>query len=231
MRLFRNTARAQRVSKPHPILYSVLVLGLSAFCIISAIMGLMSPAADVGELFKGDWEKGAVYEGKTHVAAPEIYYIKHSVNYIIPLGTEHYFFIYNDDASSAVAVRADKSFIDKFDANGGSAEGVEIKGKLRWADSGLRGRIREFTDLYSEVTGETPYKLTDYYLDLLAPRNFILRLIVGLMLAADYFMVVFSLKSGSMPRTREGFRTVKGIFMAVMFTAPVVIGLHLLIFV
>mgnify|MGYP004511981299 CR=1 FL=1 len=57
--------------------------------------------------------------------------IEHSINGIIPIGTDHYYLGYNSNTSEAYLIKVSKSWYDKnFDADGTalSSDGITVKG-------------------------------------------------------------------------------------------------------
>lgn len=109
-------------------------------------------------------DSGKYVDDTTYYGSDEYYRITHLIA-VIPAGFDHYFLVTNEENTVVMVVRADKSFADKFDGYGESAEGVRINGVLKSMDSDLRYEIGE---LRKELSGTAQVGVR--YIDTLSDR-------------------------------------------------------------
>lgn len=114
--------------------------------------------------------------------AVEILELNHTINGLIPIGTDHYYLGFTEETQEAYVIRAPKKWLSKnFDSNGGAieSEGVEL--------TSLAKKVTDY-DLEKELSYRIAaidgisYPLgTNYYLDGMYKKNAIYKLtIVGL---------------------------------------------------
>ncbi len=152
----------------------VLFFGISGvWMIFSGIKGLfLGESHPIEDVFQGI-SPGAVYEGEITKASTEFCSLKHTIN-LIPAGTEHFFLIYAEDLSSAVLVRADKSFDDDFTDSSMNEVSITGRGLARRLDYKVRDEL--------ESSGISDYLSVEqgYYIDLISGRICCLQMIAGI---------------------------------------------------
>ena len=179
------------------ILATLVVLGMAAVFIVVSVAHLIKPAISLKDYMVGSYRRGDKVKGNVHTATGEFYSIEHTINHVIPIGTEHFFLIFNEDKSSGWVVRAPKDFRENFGKGGESKEGVTIEGYVRDTNDEISRRT------YNMMVGfNGSYRPEDWYLvinnidyiDLMGTRIYTMMLIDGVLLAACYFWVFFILK-------------------------------------
>lgn len=96
------------------------------------------------EFLDGNQREGRYIEDTIHVSSQEIMAYEHTMNYLIPLGTEHFFLIFNEDGSKCMVLRADEKWAEEFDARTGySQTGVMVSGLVKSLDYEVRYDLQE----------------------------------------------------------------------------------------
>ena len=209
--------------KSHPILIAVIFLGLALLFIITGVKDLfMGRSVSLDEFLSSGAEKGDRVEGVVHYCAGEYYEIKHSLNYLIPTGYEHYYIVYSDDLSTAVTVRSWGKFKDKFTGLN-NEEGVKIKGVVRELDREVKNEL----DGQLPPDGLTQKVERYYYIDDLSPFYGVLKLFEGIYtLAVMAAIVVLVKRNGAVSGPVTGKAAAIGVLLIV--TSYTVIMIHLL---
>ncbi|MBQ8107904.1 MAG: hypothetical protein IJ129_04070, partial [Ruminococcus sp.] len=182
----------RRVRKPMDpkkamILATIAVLGMAAAFIVVAVTHLIRPATDFSQAFDGGLSKGERYKGKVYAASSEFYYIEHTINHVIPTGTEHFYLVFDKSYRDIVIVRAPKDFMENFDSGGTNKEGCEIEGFVRESEHDMAERA---FDVMVNINGSYESEslrssfITVYYIDLMGTRIYTLMLIDGVLTAA-----------------------------------------------
>ncbi|WP_455716145.1 hypothetical protein [Anaerosporobacter sp.] len=182
----------------------LLVIGI-VFYVYNGILPLFakSHSAPIELLFESNIDAGRYVKGEVHFAY-KILEVKNRINFI-PIGKEYYYLVFDEDITECVVVRADKDWLENFDKDGFSIDGVEVKGVLKKLNTdtshiGLKltstaENIEEDSQKLSESGIDV--KASGYYVDCLSDKYavytivslfIILVLFIGFPLAIKKFM-------------------------------------------
>ena len=164
-------------TSPRQIAIIAIIFAITGiWCIVSAIIGLTRESKDLNEAFGNVISERERYEGKVELASPCILEMKHTVN-LIPAGKEYFYAVFSEDESNAVIVRAGKKWGENFNSDTfQSCYDMVIDGTVKRLSYKAKAEI----DTIATEFAEYDINLTrTYYIDLLAKRFYIIRIIVG----------------------------------------------------
>ena len=131
-----------------------------------------------------------------------VFSMKHTINGLIPIGTEYYFLLYSNDLSRCIFVRASEDYAEEFyeEVNTPNAEGkyygAHIKGRVRELDSQIK---RESSDMINDLNDEGIKVVSDgsdiLYIDLTTKFQAVLRLITSIVLLISIVLIVILAKN------------------------------------
>lgn len=124
------------------IISLIFIGGLFMTYLVFNILGLFKSSGIIPlKELEGHIHKGEYVEAYADEITGPVYTVSHTLNGLIPIGTEYYYEIIDKRTGYAYIVRASKSFDRKADA--GSV--VSVKGKVRSMD-------RDYTDYFIKET-------------------------------------------------------------------------------
>ncbi len=174
------------------VILIVMVVVLFAFGLSPLFKKLSSQTVE--NIGGASLTKGSYVEGVVYYASDEVLEVSNSLNFLIPMGKEHFFLIFNDDFSRCVAVRADKNWSAQFGEEGFNVDGVPIGGVVKDLDYDQQ---REMNEVVQTLQG---YGITitaaTYYIDLLAYRYAIFTLIALVILVLLIIGGILIVKKG-----------------------------------
>lgn len=120
----------------------ILVIALVIVYFAGAVINIfkLSQAKDLPSDLS-ELQRKEFVSGETHYGSKLLLTMKHTFNYIIPMGKEYYYCVYSDDTDTVSFVRAGKKFGDNFNNDSYSSSAVKIKGKVREADSQVKREL------------------------------------------------------------------------------------------
>lgn len=219
-------AEGKKGSKLATIFIILLFGSVCVVWIVSGLRGLFfAPKHAMEDVFGGAVLKDR-YEGEITMASARICSLEHKINGLIPTGTEHFFLIYTEDMSSAVFVRADKSWDDAFTNDLYNEVSIDGKGIVRKMDYKVENEMREFVAAAAEQGMQIQQGV---YVDLISDRMCWLQLIDGvvLLVCIIYFGFYFKHNRPENLNTEGRGITMLGV-MGVLFIAADVLMLYLL---
>ena len=198
----------------------IILLAVVGFFAWSGIAPLFAKldTAPLSTVFDGTAEKGDYVKGDIIYCTPEVVEVTHTVSFI-PAGWEHYFFIYNDETDSCVAIKADKNWYEK-EYLGGDSERIPIKGAVKSLDFDTR---KELEESFAYIHGSDAPEFTTLYIDMQSDRYGIFTIISIVVMIA---LVVCFMLFGSLD-----VKSVLGRILMFMFFVDIVFMLHILMMV
>ena len=144
-------------------------------------------------------EKGKWVTFRAYYALESAHTIKHTINGVIPTGTEYYYMIFTEDFGRIMIIRADEKWYDRnFDSEGVAKDenGCLVTGYVR----GTPGEIDRSIALYRSKLQES-YKITialqsSLYVDTIAVKVSILQILVGVIPFLLGIIFIVGIKSG-----------------------------------
>ena len=113
------------------VILAIIAFVWAAWSFFSGVRGL---AKSGSEPLAESSQKGTLCETRV-VFATEIYTVDHKINGIIPMGTEHYYFVMSEDGSSPMLIKASRKWFDKnFKADGTAKQPLIVKGEIKTHD-------------------------------------------------------------------------------------------------
>ncbi|MCR5206531.1 MAG: hypothetical protein K6E47_16000 [Lachnospiraceae bacterium] len=221
----------QKKSKVWTVIGIIMLVGFIGFYIFRTVFDLISlgNAVEVDSynlnVINGKSITGYFFDAEGSDYENPLISMKHTINGLIPIGTEHYFLIYNDSETKALYVRADEDFLIDFykelDASttNGVPKGVKLTGRIRELDSDMKHELYDFN-----------YALADYginvitdgnevlYLDLTTKFQSILRILVALSLTIAVVSFLIVAKRNTYPNN-QGLNNILGVLAVIFLVA------------
>ncbi len=149
------------------IFVGIILLAVVGFFAWSGIAPLFAKLDTVplSSAFDGTAEKGDYVKGDILYCTPEVVEVTHTASFI-PTGWEHYYFIYNDEADSCIAIKADKNWYEK-EYLDGESERIPIKGAVKNLDFDTR---KELEESFAYIHGSDAPKFSTFYIDMQSDR-------------------------------------------------------------
>lgn len=187
----KTQAEGGKNSKLGGIFLMLLFGSVCVVWIVSGLWGLFfAPKHAMEDVFGGAVLKDK-YEGEIKIASARLCSLEHKINGLIPTGTEHFFLIYAEDMSSAVFVRADKSWDDTFTSDLYNAVSINGRGIVRKMDYKVQNEMSQFVTLAAEAGMQIQQGI---YIDLVSDRMCWLQLIDGILLTLCIIYFYFYFK-------------------------------------
>lgn len=177
-------------------------------------------------------EDGISVEGDFYyLSNGPIFSMKHTINGLIPTGTEYYFMLFSNDLNKCIFVRADEDYAEDFykEVDIPNAEGryygAHLKGRIRELDYKIK---HEAADYINELQSEGITVLsngTEYlYLDITTKFQCILRLITAAGLLIATILIVILVKYKGTTELSEGLGSLKpvGIIAVVLILVCII---------
>lgn len=171
------------------LLLTDLVLSVVNFTRVSGIIPVREP--------KGFINKGEFVSVNANYVKGPVYTISHSMNGVIPMGTEFYYEIIDAETGTVYFVRASKRF-EKYE---NSDSIVNVKGKVRKADSDMSSWMIETNNAFAEAGYQTGFSGTPVYIDNYVKTNSILSIIACICIIGGVGLLAFSPASRRSPAT------------------------------
>ena len=151
-------------------------------------------------------EKGKWVTFRAYYAFESAHTIKHTINGVIPTGTEYYYMIFTEDFGRIMIIRADKNWYDRnFDSEGVAKDedGCLVTGYVR----ATPGEVDRSITLYRNKLQES-YKITialqsSLYTDTIAVKVSILQILVGVIPIILGIGFLVSIKAGILSATLD----------------------------
>lgn len=173
---------------------TAFILGMCVLAIVGIIILILGAKdlfgadyRDIEEMFEKRIESGYFYEGNVEYGSQKAYSVEHTYNGI-PTGKDYYFYIFSEDATKGIIVKADEDFETLFDRKTFEAkEVVTVKGKIRTSDSDLKTNVRQDSSSF-KLNGISIE--TDYYLDLTNGKVSVKRIIAAFIVFASMALFI-----------------------------------------
>lgn len=175
------------LQKRIPIAPAIVVMIASVY-IVKGIMEL-SPKAAVNSDRPGRRE-AVTYRVSF---AKEVLSVDNRLWYIIPTGTEHYYFTLSDDETlNPLMVRADKKWFDEnFDPEGNALRPITVTGLARECSTQTRSRAKDLNnDLPSNFTSVS----ATFYADTLYKRFAVIEIVIGALIMTIFATLYITYK-------------------------------------
>lgn len=161
-------------------LIAYLVFSVINLARVSGIFGIREPE---GLINKGEF----VSVDANYINGP-IYTVSHTMNGLIPMGTEYYYEIMDSENGTIYFVRASKSF-EKYER---SDAVIKVRGKVRKADSSMSSWMKETNDTYVEAGYRTGFVGDPVYIDNYVKTSSILSIVALLLVIVGVALIAFS---------------------------------------
>ena len=142
----------------------LVMFGYFAWSGISPLFAKLDPIS-LSAAFDGTAEKGDYVEGDILYCTSEMVEVTHTAGFI-PIGWEHYYFIYNDEVDSCIAIKADKNWYEK-EYLDGDAERIPIKGAVKLLDFETQ---KELQEAFAYLHGNEQPQFSTLYIDMQSDR-------------------------------------------------------------
>ena len=194
----------KRKDKVWTILGCLLLLAMFVLYLFTAVRDLFSlgNARTVDPEVMDISEDGVSVEGDFYYLTDgPVFSMRHSINGLIPIGTEYYFLLYSNDLKRCIFVRASEDYAEEFyeEVDIPNAEGLyygtQIKGRVRELDTKI---VREVSSMINDLAAEGIEVISDgsdlLYVDLTTKFQAILRLITSIVLLVSIILIVILAK-------------------------------------
>ena len=194
----------KRKDKVWTILGFLILLAMFVLYLFTAVRDLFSlgNARTVDPEVMDISEDGVSVEGDFYYLTDgPVFSMRHSINGLIPIGTEYYFLLYSNDLKRCIFVRASEDYAEEFyeEVDIPNAEGLyygtHIKGRVRELDTKI---VREVSSMINDLAAEGIEVISDgsdlLYIDLTTKFQAILRLITSIVLLVSIILIVILAK-------------------------------------
>ncbi|MCR4649244.1 MAG: hypothetical protein K5776_09220 [Lachnospiraceae bacterium] len=171
------------------ILITIGLLVSAGFAIRNLVnlSGLVRPLTRLeGKLTKGDYVEGELY-----VESEEFYYIKHTLNGLIPVGTEHYYIAIDENTDTVYYLRSGKNTYKEVSPD----SPIKIKGKVYKADSSVHHDFKEIKEYFEAEGLSVGYSGEIIFIDTEIGKRSLIN-ILGVVLLIGGFLAVFLSPAG-----------------------------------
>ena len=225
--------KKKKDSKVASVLGIILLIGLAVFLIATAIVDLvsMSGVKKLASESVGSPDAGSYVE-LTSSFGGEAGTMKHTINFI-PVGTEYYYILFNDDFTQAIFVRADKKLKNSFNSSGLTTSPVTVKGKIRTMDYKLKKELAN--DVNSMSANGIDVAMSDkgeyYFIDAMTTKISVLKLAgFGFLVIAIIFCFLLTKLPVTQPgeKSNQTQKSVYGAIAAIGFVAGAILILHII---
>ena len=151
-----------------------------------------------------------------------IYTISHSMNGVIPMGTEYYYEVMDSQTGTVYIVRASK-FFEKYER---SDAVITIRGKVRKADSAMSSGMKEINDSYIEAGYQTGFVGDPVYIDNYVKTVSILSIVAFILFVGGVFLLAFSAAARKPANT---FSVIEKVFVS-SFVIIALVGLIMIFY-
>ena len=187
------------------ILGFLMLIGIFVLYLFTAVRDLVSlgNAVQIKDDLTDIREDGVSVEGDFYYLTDgPVFSMKHTINGLIPIGTEYYFLLYSNDLTRCIYVRASEDYAEEFyeEVDTPNAEGkyygTHIKGRVRELDSQIK---RESSEMINDLNAEGIKMVSSgsdiLYIDLTTKFQAILRLITSIVLLISIVLIVILAKN------------------------------------
>lgn len=205
-----------------------LLIAFLCACIYT-VSGCIGASTSIEELLHNQTEPNFA-TGKVYATSSCVSSMRHSVNGIIPLGTEYYYIIFLPGEDVCMTVKAPEDWeMDNFPSYYKSdglmlnynSDGVSVTGQVRKLNYKVRDNIADALNYHINANGRS-FKMTDYYLDITASQAAWKGLIgFGLLLVSIIGFIMIAKK----PANNDKSKSILGIIVGISFFA----GLYLML--
>lgn len=172
------------------IIVAVMFVGWTLYNLVTGIAGLSK--SGISQLSRSP-EVGTRCEVRVDLAK-EVYEIDHKLNYLIPTGSEHFYFAVSEDGVVPLLIKASPSWYDKnFDKDCSAKSTITLMCEVNKFDSDSRYKLNELNRDLSSI-GESVS--TEKYLNANYRTMYVFRLITGVVSTAAAAAVFGLLKLG-----------------------------------
>ena len=169
------------------ILGFLMLIGIFVLYLFTAVRDLVSlgNAIQIKDDLTAIREDGISVEGDFYyLTEGPVFSMKHTINGLIPIGTEYYFLLYSNDLTRCIFVHAE-----------GKYYGAHVKGRVRELDTQIE---REVSDMIDNLAAEGIEVISDgsdlLYIDLTTKVQAIIRLITSIVLLVSIILIVILAK-------------------------------------
>ena len=186
------------------ILGFLMLIGIFVLYLYTAVSDLVSlgNAGQIDSNLTEICEDGVSVEGDFYYLTDgPVFSMRHSINGLIPIGTEYYFLLYSNDLKRCIFVRASEDYAEEFyeevdiPNTEGLYYGTHIKGRVRELDTKI---VREVSSMINDLAAEGIEVISDgsdlLYIDLTTKFHAILRLITSIVLLVSIILIVILAK-------------------------------------
>lgn len=159
--------------------------------------------------------KKEVYSGYLSLASKEYCSMEHTLNGLIPTGTEHYYLAFSSDKNNVICVRAPKNWDKDFTDDYINTIHKRERGMIRELDHEVRGELLTVTQALTEQGIQVESQV---YLDLTVNKLCYMQLFVGIsFILLCVFLALWN-----------GEKTLFSRIVALLFLIPIIMDIHLL---
>lgn len=202
----------------------MLLIIAVAWAVWSVFTGLTGLAKSGSEPLSASSQKGTICETRV-MFAKEMFTVKHKINLIFPIGTEHYYFVMSEDGAAPMLIKASTEWFDKnFGEDGIAKQPVTVKGEIRTHDA------RNYADLSKVNSGlqqvdKNVRVSQSVYLNSMYKTHYGMRLAMGLLSLSVGAAVLILMKLYNSGNLSGGTAKFLVIWMIVAVLGAVVLGI------
>ncbi|MDE6731339.1 MAG: hypothetical protein K2J77_00490 [Oscillospiraceae bacterium] len=201
----------------------MLLIIAVAWAVWSVFTGVTGLAKSGSELLSASSQKGTICETKV-IFATEIFTVEHKMNFILPIGTEHYYFTMSEDGASPLLIKASREWYDKnFGADGMAKQPVTVKGEIQSHDARNYAKLSELNSKLQQIDKNVRVSQS-VYLNSMYKTHYGMRLAMGLLSLSVGVAVLILMRSYRSGNLSGGAAKFLVIWMIVAVLGAIVLG-------
>lgn len=200
----------------------VLIIAV-VWAVWSVITGAAGLAKSGSETLSANSQKGTICEARV-MFATEIFTVENKINFIFPIGTEHYFFAMSEDGAAPMLIKASSEWFDKnFGQDGIAKQPVTIKGEIKSHDARNYADLSKVNSSLQQVDKSVRVSQS-LYLNSMYKTHYGMRLAMGLLSLSVGAAVLILMKLYNSGNLSGGAAKFLVIWMIVAVLGAIVLG-------
>lgn len=202
----------------------MLLIIAAAWAVWSVITGAAGLAKSGSEQLSVSSQKGTICETRV-IFAKEMYTVEHKMNLILPIGTEHYYFVMSEDGASPMLIKASREWFDRnFGDDGIAKQPVTVTGEIQKHDSRHYAKLSELNRQLQQIDKNVSVSQS-LYMNSMYKTHYGMRLAMGVLslsVGAAVLILMKLFKSGNLSGGAAKFLV---IWMIVAVLGAIALGL------
>lgn len=202
----------------------MLLIIAVVWAVWSVFTGAAGLAKSGSEPLAASSQKGTVCE-TTIIFAKEMYNVDHKLNFILPIGTERYYFAMSADSTSPMLIKASREWFDKnFGDDGIAKQPVTVKGEIQKFNPKNYAKLSELNRDLQQIDKSISVSQS-LYMNSMYKTHYFMRLAMGILSLSAGAAVLILMKLFRSGNLSGGAAKFLVIWMIIAVLGAVALGL------